>query len=126
MNDIKIKNKIEEIMARTGRSVWLSAKDGWKSPLYKALVQPLRYKNKMYLEQAYLSDGIDGGGFYLYIGPARFDITGEENRRVLRINASENSYYIRRAEKVFVGDTCVYVWAVIKTVTEEKSLGQSF
>ena len=35
-----------------------------------AWIQPLRYKNKMYLSGTYLPDGYLDGGHFLYLGPA--------------------------------------------------------
>ena len=42
-----MQEKLQALMERYGRSVSLSMEDGWHSPQFKALIQPLRYKNKM-------------------------------------------------------------------------------
>lgn len=45
-----MQEKLQALIERYGRSVSLSMEDGWHSPQFRALIQPLRYKNKMYLE----------------------------------------------------------------------------
>ena len=46
------------VFQKYGRSVFLSD-EGWNSPVFRAFLQPLRYKNKMYLECAYTEIGRD-------------------------------------------------------------------
>ena len=40
---------IGSIFERYGRDVTLNGPDNWSSETYGAFIQPLRYKNKMYL-----------------------------------------------------------------------------
>lgn len=51
-----MQEKLQALIERYGRSVSLSMEDGWHSPQFRALIQPLRYKNKMYLEGDALPD----------------------------------------------------------------------
>ena len=70
-----MQEKLQALIERYGRSVSLSMEDGWHSPQFRALIQPLRYKNKMYLEGVHTPIGIHDPGYYLYIGPAAHDVT---------------------------------------------------
>ena len=66
---------MESFFQKFGRSVFLSDGTGWHSPVYRAFLQPLRYKNKMYLEGTYTVLGKDPNSLYLYIGSAKHDVT---------------------------------------------------
>lgn len=112
-----MQEQLVALMERYGQSVSLSTEDGWHSPRFKAFIQPLRYKNKMYLEGVHTSVGIHNPGYYLYIGPAAHDVTklGED----VRLNAfGGERYQIDRAEQVYLGGEALYIWAILRSVTE--------
>lgn len=104
----------EMIFATQGRKV--SFCDNGNEQKFKALIQPLRYKNKMYLDGIYTEIGFNSQGHYLYIGPPDPDLTaaGKNSRLV----ADGTSYQIDRAEKVYNGENVFYIWAIIRTVVE--------
>lgn len=105
--------------ARYGSSLRLTDGEGWYSPVYKAFLQPLRYKNKMYLEGVYTPIGRDVNGIYLYVGPAGHDVTRLSSQaRILA--ADGRQFVIQRAEKVSLSDKPFYFWAVVKEVSEVK------
>lgn len=95
-----------------GRSVYL--KDGdWSSKVYKAFVQPLRYKNKMYMSGSYTQLGHFEEGYYLYIGPSEHNLENlSPNARIVTSDLS--TYEIQRSEKVYLKDNAIYIWAIIK------------
>ena len=108
---------ITKMLNKYGCSVYISSNDGWNSPLFKAFIQPLRYKTKLYLEGEYTPIGVNKNDVYLYIGPAGHDLTKLD--RTYRIHDRDNNkYMIDRAEKIMVKDTIVYIWAVIRKTTE--------
>lgn len=108
---------IDKMLNAYGNSVFLSGQDGWKSPLFKAFLQPLRYKNKLYQQGSYTPLGINKNNVYLYIGPACHDLTKLDN--TYRIHDKDNKKYtIDRAEKIIVNNSVIYIWAVIRQVTE--------
>lgn len=112
-------NAAEEVKrmlrAYGGRTV-LHDVDGWHSHTFYALLQPLRYKNKMYLEGTYTPIGRSDRGYYLYTGPYDHDLTKLTDAAV--VEAADARYTIDRAEKVFLNGVCVYVWAILRAVTE--------
>lgn len=75
----------------------------------KALIQPLRYKNKMYLELERSEIGIKDNTCFLYIGPASFDITSGN----VIIEGNGTSFSVSRADMIYVGDKRAYVWAIL-------------
>ncbi len=108
--------RLDAWFAQYGVSVRLTDGAGWYSPAYGAFLQPLRYKNKMYLEGTYTPIGRDSTGLYLYIGPAAHRLNAlPETARLLR---GDRRYVIQRAEEVFLSDRPFYCWAVVKEVCE--------
>ncbi len=108
---------IDKMLNTYGNPVYLSGQDGWKSPLFKAFLQPLRYKNKLYQQGSYTPLGINKNNVYLYIGPACHDLTKLDN--AYRIHDKDNKKYtIVRAEKITVNDSVIYIWAVVRQATE--------
>lgn len=102
---------------RHGRSCRLRLEQGHYSEKFKAHIQPIRYKTKLYLEGNFTEIGINKNDVYLYLGPANHDLTRlSEDARV--IDADGVFYKIDRCEKIMFGDKCVYVWAVIRKTTE--------
>ena len=61
---------LDALFKKFGREILLKKDDGWSSPIFHGFIQPLRYKNKIYLDGVYTVIGFDNQGKYLYIGPA--------------------------------------------------------
>lgn len=108
---------ISEMFNRFGREIRLRKDDGWYSPIFHGFIQPLRYKNKIYLDGVYTVIGFDNQGKYLYIGPPEHDLTSFDSATG-HIEADGAKYTIDRAEKVFYGDAPVYIWAIIREIVE--------
>ncbi len=106
--------KIDNLIKLFGRTVNFNTADMTKS--YKAFIQPLRYKNKMYLDGVYTQIGFNSQGHYLYIGPPDPDLTTAEDSAFL--NSDGTKYRIDRAERVYNGDKVFYIWAIIRTIVE--------
>ena len=105
------------LFKENGNTVYLSGADGWQSPLFKAFLQPLRYKNKLYQQGDYTPIGINKNDVYLYLGPADHDLTKLNNTH--RIHDSEkNTYMIDRAEKIKYNNKTLYIWAIVRKTTE--------
>ena len=85
-----------------GRVLVIENTDSTRTAPFKGFIQPLRYKNKMYLYGVNTEIGYNSQGYYLYIGPPDGDI----------------KYQIDRAEKIKLGEEVLYVWAVVRTVVE--------
>lgn len=105
--------RIENLMKHHGREMCLTLPDGWSSNTFYGFIQPLRYKNKMYLYGINTQIGYNSQGYYLYIGPPEHDLTkmGTDTR----LNADGSEYQIDRAERVYRGGKVFYVWAIVRT-----------
>ena len=108
---------INKMLESYGNTVYISGADDWASPLFKAFIQPLRYKNKLYQQGSFTPLGINKNNVYLYIGPDTHDLTKLDNSYRIRDNENKK-YIIDRAEKITVKNSVVYIWAVIRQTTE--------
>lgn len=100
-----------------GRTCCLTVPNEWNSGHFKAYIQPIRYKTKLYLEGEHTEIGVNKNDVYLYLGPANHDLTRlSDNARV--VDKTGAFYKIDKAEKIFLGDECIYIWAVIRKTTE--------
>lgn len=94
------------------------AEDGQTfGPAYRAFVQPLRYKNKMYLEGTRTRIGYADQSHYLYVGPATVDVCSLPNTAVLRMG--EGLFYFSHCESVRLSDETIYMWAILRALIEE-------
>ena len=107
------------LFAPDGRTVTLCDANGGTISTFKALIQPLRYKNKMYLDGIYTEIGFNSQGHYLYLGPPEPDLGALSAGEYLCADGVH--YQIDRAEKVYQKDRVFYIWAIIRTITEVDS-----
>ncbi len=108
---------IEKILKRFGGTVYLTRGDTWRSSNFKAFIQPLRYKTKLYMQGERTTLGTNPNNVYLYIGPSCHDLSKLDSN--YRIHDNDNNIYIiDRAEKITIQNKIVYVWAVIRKTSE--------
>lgn len=100
----------ERVLSRLGRTVELVLPEETRK--LKAVIQPLRYKNKMYLGGSFLPPGRLDGGHYLYLGPCSERLEKLPFGTYLR--AEDGEYAIKRSDTVYVGETPSYVWAILQ------------
>ena len=98
-----------------GRTLVIENTDSTRTAPFKGFIQPLRYKNKMYLYGVNTEIGYNSQGYYLYIGPPEHDLTVNEDALIID---GDVKYQIDRAEKIKFGEDVLYVWAVVRTVVE--------
>lgn len=75
----------------------------------RAFVQPLRYRNRIYIGGEYRDIGKIRREKYLYVGTADCALT--EDRSV--IDFAGGQYIVKRCETYYWGDEPVYVWAIL-------------
>lgn len=108
---------VNRLMRRYGMRANLFLPDGWYSTCFYCFLQPLRYKNKMYLEGINTEIGFAGQGYYLYIGPAEHD--PEKAGRDVRVKIGDEEFTVTHSEKMYFGEEAVYIWAVLARVVRE-------
>lgn len=82
----------------------------------KAVIQPLMYKNKMYLGGSQFPLGYYDAGHYLMIAPSDFPLADYQN---VLISYNDNLYKIKRCEVVSAENKDIYMWAVLTTASGE-------
>lgn len=103
-----ILSSVGEIINRYGCSVVIRNDD--KEIPAKAFVEPLRYKNRVYVGGQYHHLGYKKSEKYLYIGKPEFVLS--ENSSVIEMYNSK--YIVKRCELYYVKDIPVYVWAILQ------------
>lgn len=89
-------------------------------PLH-AFIQPLRYKNKLYLRGKYTEIGKNKEDYYLYIGPPDVDISETDGSSV-QLVFSDKEYLVYRTEYHTIAGNDVYQWAIIRPVTPDNEV----
>lgn len=112
-------NCVSSLINKFGRSVEVILSDNSKTST-KAFIQPLRYKDQTYLGGKCIDIGYLNGKNYLYIGDknTRLDLL-PFNTKIL---TNEESYVVKRAQAVYLGENVLYVWAVIQLFVEDDAL----
>lgn len=113
MMDKYIINTIEDY----GRSVEIISPE-MVTKTTKAFIQPLRYKDSSYLGGKYINLGKTSGTSFLYIG--KNDVRVDLYPLNTIVRTSEESYIVKRAQKVCIKDNIVYIWAILQLYVEEE------
>lgn len=79
---------------------------------FPAILQPLRYKNKMYLNGSHTEIGFEGRRQFLLLCPAGVKLEGYHRPEAMVVMGGYR-YIVDRAEAFYVGDKVVYNWAII-------------
>ena len=77
--------------------------------LARAFIEPLRYRNKIYIGGGYRTLGVKHSEKYLYIGIP--DITLVENKTIVK--RKNNEYLVKRVERYYVGEQIAYTWGIL-------------
>ena len=104
---MSILGSVKETIKRYGNSVVIS-EDG-KTNNAKAFIEPLRYKNRVYVGGKYRLLGVDRDEKYLYVGFAEIPL--REHCSVIEMKGSK--YIVKRCETYYVKDYPIYVWAIL-------------
>lgn len=105
--------KFSDVSARIGKDVFITNSTGWQSPVFRAAIQPLRYKNKMYLGGVYTEIGKAKYDYFLYIGPPDHDISRlSADSRI--IDSSGRGFTVDHCETVHYKNMPFYIWAIVR------------
>ncbi|MCL2513202.1 MAG: hypothetical protein FWF08_04795 [Oscillospiraceae bacterium] len=103
----------DDIFKNLGNDMRL-IRNGSKTPVFKGVLQPLRYKNKMYLEGTPTPIGLNEENYYLYIGPGKYDISAGFKDATLVCGGIR--YGFDRCERFKTAGKTAYIWGIAKTV----------
>lgn len=107
---------VKGMFQKFGQDVICRSEDGWNSETFGGFIQPLRYKNKMYLNGVNTVIGFNSQGHYLYIGPPDHDISKLPDDGW--IESCGKKFTVDRAETVYLKNEAVYIWAIIREIVE--------
>lgn len=114
---MSIANSVYDIINRYGNEV--AVFDGTLDlGRTKAFIQPLRYKNKMYLDGNFLAGGYSSGRHYLYIGLPEIRLDRDFENIVITAE-NDKEYIVKQAEIYTFADTPVYIWAILTPYSRE-------
>ncbi len=108
-----ILNSVAAMINRYGSAVTIN--NGGEITQTRAFVQPIRYKNKIYIGGRRHVLGAYSNEKYLYIGKPSDQIVED----VSVIECAGNKYIVKRQETFLTGDEPVYVWAILIAYTEQ-------
>lgn len=114
----KEKAVFEKLLDSVGQDakVIIKLNNGEHERNVKAIIMPLRYKNKIYLEGIVDKIGYVDERHYLYIGPASMNFKGMSLNT--EIKTADGKYIIKAAEPVWLGGKILYIWAILQTLHE--------
>lgn len=75
----------------------------------RAFIEPLHYRNKIYVGGEYRNLGMEYSEKYLYVGIP--DIPLIENKTI--IERKDKKYLVKRVERYYVGEQIAYIWAIL-------------
>lgn len=114
---MEISDKIGKMLERLGEDVTVVVNSNRTK--CKAVIEPMRYKNKLYMDIGSTVMGLNDTECFLYIGPADPDFTGKELSTA--IFSADRAYNVSRADRISMGGTCLYIWAVLTPRIKEGS-----
>ena len=100
--------KIGKLFSKCGQDVELQ----WpfESQYYKAFIQLMRYKNKMYLDSQYTKLGIMDESSFLLISPADYEI----NELGDLIIDGDELYSFVKTERIYFLGKPAYNWSILR------------
>lgn len=85
---------------------------------WRALVSPLRYRNKLYVEETSVPAGMIDRTAYLYIGLPENDLTQYERGTIFVCDGELLT--LSHAETTYTLDQPLYVWAIFNRYGKEE------
>lgn len=105
------KSAPDAIFNKNGLTLHIKRNSG-KKVYFKALLQPLRYKNKIYLRGVATELGYDSLKKYLLISPADIDLSAVDGVSAFLYHGN-NHLSIDHTETVYFGKKPCYNWSIV-------------
>lgn len=102
----------EKYISKYGRNVKIYNAAGELVQELNCLIQPLRYKNKMYMQGTPTDIGYDYSGYCLLIAPPCFDAASMSESGYL--SDGDKQYHVDRCDEIYFGSEKFYIWAVLR------------
>ncbi len=110
---MKPRNEVEKIFENYGQVMKFKTENGEK--VFKAFLQPLRYKNKMYLSAASTELRYDCSRKYLLLAPCEIDLNAADGYKA-SLFSNGSKYIVDRTEIIYLSGKPIYAWAVVTAI----------
>lgn len=108
MRAIKI---IGDLIKRFGCKIQVD--DGSDSRSYSAFIEPLRYKNKIYLDGTSLTQGFVDGSHWLMIAPPELVLDKPLESYAIECAAMDKRFMVKKCDTYYIEDKPIYLWAIL-------------
>ncbi len=112
---MRLSRKVCKLIEKYGTTITLC--EGSEEKTAKAVIQPMMYKNKMYVGSDVIPLGFADKGHFLMIAPHDLPVKNYKNLVILD---GDMGYTVKRSEIVKAGDEEVYIWAVLIVYAKER------
>lgn len=102
---------ITDLITRFGCEI--SVSDGSAKSQYRAFIQPLRYKNKLYLDGTSLTQGLYSGSYCLLIAPPELKLDSTAEDYIIECKSMNKRFTVKKADTYYLNDAPLYLWAVL-------------
>jgi len=100
------------MLKKYGRECVIVPENGDEVVRVMAIINPYTYKQRMYLNDVYLPDGVIDKGIFNYIGDPEVSLDNYSLGSIIKCGT--NRYTIMRTEQYFMENTAIYTWAVLQ------------
>ena len=102
--------KVKSLMERAGQELTIKNSNGVSLGTIYAFLEPLRYKNKMYLELQPSVVGRIDDGCCLYLGPVDVEFGADD----FIYNCEQKRFVVQRVELIYLFKKPLYRWAIVR------------
>ncbi|MCM1543990.1 MAG: hypothetical protein NC110_01710 [Ruminococcus sp.] len=99
-----------KILGKSG--IAMSLVEGEKLTAFRAFIQPLRYKNKLYIDKNVTELRYENTRRFLLLSPPNVDISGADGRSSF-ISDGNQEYAVNHSELIMLGNKPMYRWSII-------------
>ena len=103
---------VKTLIEKYGSSCNIVFPDNREDICTKAMINPMRYENKIFLSSDYIPQGKLNEYDYFFIGDASVDFYSFPKGTVLYSNGKE--FVCLRQEKYYIDGKAIYTWAALK------------
>jgi len=107
MKQLTIEDGLRRLIKKAGNTIKVHGASGGG---WQAMIQPLRYRNKLYVEESAARIGMINRTAYLYIGTPENDLSQYARGTLFECNGELLT--LTHTEKTRLSDQSEYVWAI--------------
>lgn len=101
---------VAKLMEQAGQPLTITDQNGANPISVHAFLEPLRYKNKMYIELQPSEVGRVDDGCCLYLGPSDVDFLADD----FIYNCENKRFVVQRVELIYLFKKPLYRWAIVR------------